>query len=116
MTLAGLCYRCILSDKQIEKLLEDVFGYKAGGGENRKYLKDLLEGWTVRIPIEWAAVVPEVTAPKHPPGIQISLHRSSEEVVVASKIHPVMKAYLEREHIGYQVDCNPSLVSVIKNE
>ena len=116
MASAGLNYRCHISKEQISELLEDVFGHKRNTHEYKEYLTDLKNGDTVDIPIEWLGYVPEVRIPISRNSIQITSHRTSEEVVFAKEFHPTMRSFLEREKIEYSLELGPSLEKALRGE
>jgi len=113
MAIAGVSYKCDIARKLVGKLLDEVFGYKEGTLENEDYLGSLYDRRnTEKIPVEWVQDVVTFRAIPHN-GFSISGHTSSNKVVLISRLHPVIIAFLKKEDLEYKLDCNPSLAYLL---
>lgn len=111
----GLNYKCNLTKEQIIKFLDEIFGYHDDSQEYRENLGYLLGGSTLGIPVTWIGTVPEVRATKKD-GIQILSHASSDQAFFVQKIHPAVRAWLEREGIDYNFECDYDVASFLQKD
>lgn len=104
MGISYCSYQGNIPRKLVSGLVDEVFGYKKRTPKHTQIVEALMKGKSIGVPIEWAECIIDFKISSKV-DLEMGYHESSEGVYRLEKIHPVIKAYLDKEGFEYELYC-----------